>query len=380
MLKNKFGFILAPSNRLTGALELNKDIFNSLSEELNIKAIIPDTDYYYQVHIVGSLLNYFSLYKEATKYEYVMGTSFATLPFIQSSKIIQHFHSVDTGSYLNVLNSLKSQNQTENKITDKWLKVFNDVFEENVENINQRLEISKATESICARESIKIIAVSPSVKKQLIELFGLEKEKIEVILNGIPNYWFERSKKDFVKESSVVYTTRANYLTYTFLEKGQDRAYEILQNVKIPKKVYIHFGTLKEESRDLYKKLFKKELKTDLIAGLDRKGLQKDYQPGQIFISTSRTEACQLTLIEAMASKMVPVSYPIGIAPYVIKNGLNGYLINSVNEAVEKINFLANNPALREKIGNKALETAKANFTFDKMIEQYRKLLKSIIK
>jgi hypothetical protein len=106
-LKNKFGFILPPGERFTGASAVNRDIYNYLKDKIDITPIYPDTDYFYKIHIVGSLLNYFSLYKEASKYEYVMGTSFATLPFVKDSKIIQHFHSVDTAHIWRSLTLLK---------------------------------------------------------------------------------------------------------------------------------------------------------------------------------------------------------------------------------------------------------------------------------
>lgn len=380
MKKHKFGFILPPGERFTGASAVNRDIFQSIKGELKAKAIVADTDEFYKIHIVGSLLNYFTNYKEANKYEYVMGTSFATLPFVHSSKIVQHFHSVDTGSYDNVLSAIKKQTRNERKVMLRWLNFFDGIFEEDLSQIDNRKLISEATESVCAKMSKKIIAVSPSVKEQLIKLFGIEPNKIEVILNGIPGYWFEKSPVDFISETSVVFPTRINYTTYTFLEKGQDRAFEILSQVTIPKFVYVNFGTMKEEIRETYKKVIENKSKSNLIVGLNREQLQREYKAGQIFLSTSRTEACQLTLIEAMTSKLCPITYPVGIASTIIKNGVNGYVVHSVEEAVKMINKLKGDQNLREKIGHNAYKTAIQNFTMSDMIKKYKSTLKNILK
>lgn len=377
---NKFGFILPPGSRFTGASALNRDIYNYLKKEIDISALKPDTDFYYKVHIVGSLLNYFSLYKVADQYEYIMGTSFATLPFLNKAKIIQHFHSIDTASYKNVLESIKKQNKKEKKVMDRWLNLFDNIFEEKIEDILPRLVISEATESVCAQNAEKIIVVSPVVKTQLVKLFKIKSDKIKVILNGIPDYWFDNEKTDFVEKTSIVFPTRINYTMYTFLEKGQDRAFEILSKIDIPKKIYLHFGTCTEEFKKRYQKIIMDKTSAKIINDMNREMLQKEYQPGQILLSTSRTEACQLTLIEGMASKMIPVTYPIGIAPYVIKNGENGYIVNSAKEAIAIIKKLNNDSMLRKKIGQNARKTAEKYFTFDKMINQYSNILKQIIK
>lgn len=380
MAKNKLGFILPPGKRFTGASALNRDIYSNLKKEINMTPVFPDTDKYYQVHVVGSLLNYFTTYGQGKDCEYMMGTSFATLPFIFTHKVIQHFHSIDTGSYQNVLDSLRNSSNDDRLIVEKWLKNFEGVFEEDLNQIVNRQSISQATESFCASNSQKIIAVSPEVKKQLIKLFGIKASKIDVILNGIPDYWFELSKNEFSETADVLFPTRINYTQYTFLEKGQDRAFEILSRIKNNKKVFVNFGTLKEELRIKYQQVITNKTKSSLNSGLDRLGLQAEYKPGQIFLSTSRTEACQLTLIEAMASKMCPVTYGVGIAPDVIKNGVNGYVVNSVNQAVEIINELSKNPQKRQEIGLNAFKTANKQFRFDRMIGQYKNVLLADIK
>ena len=380
MAKHKFGFILPPGERFTGASAVNRDIYNSIKDDFDIRTIVADTEEYYKVHIVGSLLNYFTNYQFSKDYEYVMGTSFATLPFIHTAKVIQHFHSIDTGSYDNVLSSIENHTKNENKAMSRWLKLFDGIFEEDLDHIQNRKSISEATESVCAKFSKKVIAVSPSVKEQLISMWGIEPKKIEVILNGIPDYWFERSPNKYVDETSIMFPTRINYTTYTFLEKGQDRALEILSKVDLPKYVFLNFGTMKESSQRIYTKVIEEKSKSELVVGLNREQLQKRYKAGQIFLSTSRTEACQLTLIEAMASRNCPVTYPIGIAPAIIKNGYNGYIVNSVRDAVKIINKLKKNPKLREKIGENARKTALDGFTMTKMLDQYKKTLSKIIK
>jgi glycosyltransferase involved in cell wall biosynthesis len=379
MAKNKFGFILPPGDRFTGASAVNRDIYNNIKDEIDIKTIVADTEEYYKIHFVGSLLNYFTNYRFSKDYEYVMGTSFATLPFIYDAKVIQHFHSVDTGSYDNVLTSISDQAPAEHKSMERWVDYFKEVFEEKLDGIENRKAISEATESVCAKLSKIILAVSPSVKEQIVRLFDVDPRKIKVILNGIPDYWFDRSPAKYSDKTAIMFPTRINYTTYTFLEKGQDRAFEILSDVDAPKYVFLNFGTMKKTAQERYREVIEEKTKSELVVGLNREQLQSKYKAGYIFLSTSRTEACQLTLIEAMASRSCPVTYPIGIAPTIIKNGYNGYIVNSTDEAIEKINLLISKPWLRKKIGENAYNTAKRSFTMQKMLDSYRLTIKEII-
>lgn len=376
----KFGFIIAPNKQVTGALELNRDIFNEISKEIKVYPVMPDTDFFYSLPAVGYLLNYFTLYKEVGNFEYIMGTSIATLPFVGRAKIIEVFHGSDTAGFNNVLDNVKNHVQKENEVMEKWLNILKEPITEGLEEITARLMISRATEGACINNSKAIIVVSPYAKNQLVETFKLDPKKVKVILNGIPDYWFEKSKADFVSKPKLVFTTRVNYSTYTFLEKGHDRAFEIMSRLKMDKNINIHFGTMHGDGKKKYIETIGKKTDSKIDVGLDREQLHKKYNPGQIFLSTSRTESFNLSLVEAMASKMVPVSFPTGIALSHIKNGINGFIVNNISEAIAVIEKLSKDSALRAKVGRAAYKTSIKDFRYDRMLDEYKKTIRSLIK
>lgn len=377
----KIGFILAPNSRVAGSLVLNRELFKSLNEAgLKIEAIIPDIDKFYQVPIIGSLLNYFTLYHTANKFDYIIGTSFATLPFINShAKIIQQFHSTDTGSYIRVMKVIDDQTKKEGTIMNKWTNRFKDFFKEFIIDSSTKVQIAKTTEGICARKAQKILVVSSSVKNEVIKFFKVNENKIKVIPNGLPDFWFENKGMPFEKPS-LFFVTRINNTEYTFLEKGFDRALEICDRIKIPKTLILHFGNSPQEFVVSFKKRLATFSKAKMLFDMPREGLKKLYRQGGIFLQTSRTEACQLTLLEAMASKMVPISFPVGIAPTVIKNGENGFLVNSVEEAVKVIRDISKNKNLLFEMSEKAYQTVSKDFRFDQMVNKYKKEISSVAK
>ena len=93
---------------------------------------------------------------------------------------------------------------------------------------------------------------------------------------------------------------------------------------------------------------------------------------------TSRYEGFSLSLIEAMSQGLAPISFPVGVAPEIISNGENGFIVHTIEEAEEKINLLLKDTVLRHRLSLNAKETAKQfkpDIMSEKIINLYRKIL-----
>jgi len=105
--------------------------------------------------------------------------------------------------------------------------------------------------------------------------------------------------------------------------------------------------------------------------------LLKKYAGG-IVIITSRHEGFSLSLIEAMSQGLVPISFAVGVAPEIILDGENGFVVHTVDEAKEKINILLENNMLRHSLALNAKETARqfrTNIMIERMLALYQKIL-----
>ena len=92
----------------------------------------------------------------------------------------------------------------------------------------------------------------------------------------------------------------------------------------------------------------------------------------------SRYEGFSLSLIEAMASKMAPIAYSVGVVPEAIKNGFNGYIVKNIDQMEERVKYLISNPKRREQIASNAFQTAKDNYQIKNMLDKYFTLFKKI--
>ena len=98
-----------------------------------------------------------------------------------------------------------------------------------------------------------------------------------------------------------------------------------------------------------------------------------DAQAGSILFIPSRYEGFSLSLIEGMSQGLIPVSYPVGVAPAIIINGVNGFIVSSQVEAVSVIENILKDETLRRKLSEGAYQTS-LKFRSDIIVEELMNL------
>lgn len=94
------------------------------------------------------------------------------------------------------------------------------------------------------------------------------------------------------------------------------------------------------------------------------------YQHARAFLfPTLWEEPFGLVMIEAMSCGTPVIAYPHGAVPEVIEDGKNGFLVQSVDEMVEKIKAI-------DQIDRRLCrQTVEEKFSIDRMIDAYEKIL-----
>jgi trehalose synthase len=94
-------------------------------------------------------------------------------------------------------------------------------------------------------------------------------------------------------------------------------------------------------------------------------------------LQKSIREGFGLTVAEAMWKGTPVIGGNTGGIRYQIKDGVNGFLVSSVEQAAERIVQLVKDKELREQLGQKARETVRQKFLLTRYLEQYLDLLNS---
>jgi trehalose synthase len=96
-----------------------------------------------------------------------------------------------------------------------------------------------------------------------------------------------------------------------------------------------------------------------------------------VILQKSIREGFGLTVSEAMWKGTPVIGGNTGGIRYQIQDGVNGFLVSSVEETAERIVEVLGNPDLREKMGQAARETVRKKFLLTRSLEEYIDLIGS---
>lgn len=88
-------------------------------------------------------------------------------------------------------------------------------------------------------------------------------------------------------------------------------------------------------------------------------------------LQKSIREGFGLTVTEAMWKGTPVIGGNVGGIRYQIRDGVNGFLVSSIEETAHRIVQLVRNRKLREQMGRKARESVAKNFLLSRYLEQY---------
>jgi trehalose synthase len=108
---------------------------------------------------------------------------------------------------------------------------------------------------------------------------------------------------------------------------------------------------------------------TALVNALQRKAA--------VVLQKSIREGFGLTVAEAMWKGTPVIGGNAGGIRYQIRNGVNGFLVSSVEEAATRMVQLLKDERLRERMGRKARESVRNDFLLTRYLEQYLDLFNS---
>lgn len=211
----------------------------------------------------------------------------------------------------------------------------------------------------------KILTISDYLSFRYKDMFD---QTSTIISNGI-NYDLLHKKNTSLKPKVITISLRNNYLKGDFilldLIKKITKKYKDLEiNIMYATK------TIKFPFND------NKSIKINKYLGpLNRKEIANIFQQSDIFIDCSLTEGFGLMALEAMtAGNVAIVSNSGGINEY-IDDGINGFIVNDVNNVysyIKVLDKLLNDTNIYKEIKNNSLETI-AKYDYDYIVEKYMK-------
>jgi trehalose synthase len=114
-----------------------------------------------------------------------------------------------------------------------------------------------------------------------------------------------------------------------------------------------------------------------VVSGEDTSLVNAVQRRAAVVLQKSLREGFGLTVTEAMWKGTPVIGGNVGGIPLQIEDGVNGYLVSSIEETADRIVRLLSDEALRRRMGEAARETVRAKFLMTRYLEQYLDLFGS---
>ena len=223
-----------------------------------------------------------------------------------------------------------------------------------------------------------LIALNEAEKNWIIEKFNINKEKIKIIPNGIPEKDLRLLNDKIFRKKYKISENKILVLCIGRLHrsKGFDK---VLNCAKYFPEVQFVIMGIKDQDTKSIENLTKENKNVLLLIDKNDKEKYEALATADIFIVPSEYEAFGIVVLEAFSQKCAVIGSDRGGLPYVIDKAGLTFKCEDLNDLKNKIELLVKDKKLRVELQNKGYVRAK-EFTWDKIAKNVNNLNKEIIK
>jgi glycosyltransferase involved in cell wall biosynthesis len=250
----------------------------------------------------------------------------------------------------------------------------------------RRTALFRQVERTLARASDVLVAVSPEVRDELVELRVAPREKFVVIRLGIP---LEERLGDPTAEEDYrrLYGIPSGAFVVGWVGRmtGVKDTAAVLDIVRAARErgvdavlCMVGDGPDRERLEQLAHEL-----------GIARVcyfvGYQEDvagyYRLFDAFVLPSVNEGTPVSAIESLASRTPVVANRVGGVPDVVRDGVDGFLVEpgDVDGAAEKLATLAGNPELRARLGEAGRSRVLERYSVPRLVDDVDRLYRALL-
>lgn len=222
-----------------------------------------------------------------------------------------------------------------------------------------------------AAHAAKVRVVNRTVRS-LLGRWGVPEEKIAIV----PSFYLDLDKESRLRKPPASYD--CSFCGRLVPNKGLSTLLRAVAMIPECRLLIVGDGPERSKLEGLARSLGMEERVTFLGWLSRNEDVFQAIQTARIFVMNSLSEGGPRSVLEAMACGMPVIATNVGIVPDVIRDGENGVITDGTpGDLAEKIRYLLQDDAFREKIGSAAREIA-ARFERRTLITAYAEFLKSL--
>lgn len=224
-------------------------------------------------------------------------------------------------------------------------------------------KIYKLIEKIAIRYATKIISVGEELKEKYVNRYGLSSSRCEVVRSGMELsnlYELANFSEDKINQKRLELNIKQEEIVIgkiarMELNKGYKFAIRAAQkiirdNSKDIKFLFIGEGNQRTELQNMIERLGLEE--RTIFTGF-RDDIDELMSVIDIFLFTSLWEGLPQVLVQAAAAGKPIVSFEVGGAKEIIKDGINGFIVpfGDTDALAEKVSYLISDLEMAKKMG-----------------------------
>lgn len=252
-------------------------------------------------------------------------------------------------------------------------------------------------EELILRRSNAIIASTPQEVKNILDLYGVTGENIDLIRAGVDERLFKHIKKtEAIKETGLDFENTILFVGRITKAKGIRILIKALKNLKLKFNKELKLliiggdisGVMHSEIESREKKYIKEKIKElDLsddvifLGPVEREKLPYFYSVADICVIPSLYESFGLVAVEAMACGTPVIASKAGGLAHTIKDGYSGlhFVPGRSDHLAKKIlEIITDSEKLREMGINARIRTSR-EFGLERTVKQIKELYESLI-
>ena len=231
--------------------------------------------------------------------------------------------------------------------------------------------------------SDKILVFTKEDMKNMQQL--VPEDKVEIFPNAVSVNSFQRKENTFRKDQSIPEDAKIILFVARFIkEKG---VYDLIEAIPLVardhKNVYFLFAGEGPEKTRMETICREKGLESTVRfpGHLQSDRLIDAYSCADIFVlPTYHGEGMPMAVLEALAAGLPIVSTPCGAIPDIIKDGVNGFLIepHAPEQISEKLGLLLRREDIKKRIEDANLQLARSEYDREIVLRKLEKLYSSL--
>jgi starch synthase len=252
------------------------------------------------------------------------------------------------------------------------------------EQLGNAYYLSTWMEATGLQNADKIVAVSQEMKADILKLYPIPEERIEVIYNGVDLNEFQPTHSTKTLEDFGITQEYLLFVGRVSRQKGIIHLLDALDWLPENIQVVCCAGApdTKEIKTDINKKIKGKKNVVWIDQMLAKTQLVELYSHAAVFVCPSIYEPFGIINLEAMACRTPVVASAVGGIKEVVVPGVTGLLIEpgKPQAIAEAVSYLLANPAYRKKLGKQGRERVESMFTWDAIARQTKEMYARVLR